>query len=122
MSPPARRWAKPPAGAPSNTSRWTGWWKRRRPPIRRSCICRRRPTPRCPPMRRSAAQRSEARGDMKRASDKVLSWEALEERLVEARAGGRRIVFTNGCFDVLHVGHARYLEDARALGDLLVVG
>lgn len=33
-----------------------------------------------------------------------------------------RIVFTNGCFDILHVGHARYLKDARALGDLLVVG
>lgn len=59
---------------------------------------------------------------MARASDKVLNWERLEERLAEVRAGGRRIVFTNGCFDVLHVGHARYLEDARALGDLLVVG
>ncbi len=35
---------------------------------------------------------------------------------------GKRIVFTNGCFDVLHVGHIRYLEAARALGDLLIVG
>ena len=34
----------------------------------------------------------------------------------------KRIVFTNGCFDILHVGHARYLEQARALGDILVVG
>jgi D-beta-D-heptose 7-phosphate kinase/D-beta-D-heptose 1-phosphate adenosyltransferase len=33
-----------------------------------------------------------------------------------------KVVFTNGCFDILHVGHARYLKDARALGDLLVVG
>lgn len=33
-----------------------------------------------------------------------------------------RVVFTNGCFDILHVGHTRYLRDARALGDLLVVG
>jgi rfaE bifunctional protein nucleotidyltransferase chain/domain len=33
-----------------------------------------------------------------------------------------RVVFTNGCFDILHVGHARYLNEARALGDLLVVG
>lgn len=33
-----------------------------------------------------------------------------------------RVVFTNGCFDILHVGHARYLRDARALGDLLIVG
>lgn len=38
------------------------------------------------------------------------------------RAGGQRIVFTNGCFDLLHVGHLRYLEQARALGDVLVVG
>ncbi len=33
-----------------------------------------------------------------------------------------RVVFTNGCFDILHVGHARYLRDARALGDILIVG
>jgi rfaE bifunctional protein nucleotidyltransferase chain/domain len=43
---------------------------------------------------------------------------ALGETL---RAEGRRIVFTNGCFDLLHVGHLRYLEGARALGDVLVV-
>lgn len=57
-----------------------------------------------------------------RAREKVLGWDALERRLGEARARGRRIVFTNGCFDVLHLGHTRYLEEARALGDLLVVG
>jgi D-beta-D-heptose 7-phosphate kinase/D-beta-D-heptose 1-phosphate adenosyltransferase len=44
---------------------------------------------------------------------------ALGESL---RAEGRRIVFTNGCFDLLHVGHARYLVAARELGDALVVG
>jgi D-glycero-beta-D-manno-heptose 1-phosphate adenylyltransferase len=38
------------------------------------------------------------------------------------RAGGRTLVFTNGVFDLLHLGHVRYLQDARALGDLLVVG
>lgn len=44
-------------------------------------------------------------------------------KLVEAdRQSGKRIVFANGCFDVLHVGHVRYLEAARALGDLLIVG
>lgn len=43
----------------------------------------------------------------------------LGERL---RREGRRVVFTNGCFDLLHVGHARYLAAARALGDVLVVG
>ena len=44
-------------------------------------------------------------------------------QLVEhARARGKRIVFTNGVFDILHPGHVRYLRDARALGDLLIVG
>ncbi len=39
-----------------------------------------------------------------------------------ARSAGRVVVLANGCFDLLHVGHVRYLEDARALGDLLIVG
>ena len=38
------------------------------------------------------------------------------------RAAGQRVVFTNGCFDLLHLGHVRYLQEARALGDLLIVG
>lgn len=44
---------------------------------------------------------------------------ALGERL---RRQGRRIAFANGCFDILHVGHVRYLEEARGCGDVLVVG
>jgi D-beta-D-heptose 7-phosphate kinase/D-beta-D-heptose 1-phosphate adenosyltransferase len=46
---------------------------------------------------------------------------ALQERLAAARRGGARVVFTNGCFDLLHPGHVRYLEAARAFGDRLVV-
>jgi rfaE bifunctional protein nucleotidyltransferase chain/domain len=42
--------------------------------------------------------------------------------IAQHRAAGRKIVFTNGCFDILHIGHIRYLEEARALGDYLVVG
>ena len=38
------------------------------------------------------------------------------------RAGGKKIVFTNGCFDILHAGHVRYLEKAKAFGDVLVLG
>ncbi len=53
---------------------------------------------------------------------KIVSLEALRARLEAARAEGRRIVLANGCFDLLHVGHARYLEAARREGDLLVVG
>src|SRR5262245_51014185 len=52
----------------------------------------------------------------------VLDREELKKRVAAARAHGARIVFANGCFDVLHVGHIRYLAGARALGDVLVVG
>jgi rfaE bifunctional protein nucleotidyltransferase chain/domain len=47
---------------------------------------------------------------------------ALRAALAPRRAAGARLVFTNGCFDLLHPGHVRYLAAARALGDLLVVG
>ena len=52
----------------------------------------------------------------------VLSREELIQRVASVRESGARIVFANGCFDVLHVGHIRYLDGARQLGDLLVVG
>ena len=52
----------------------------------------------------------------------VLDRDALVARIAAAKAKGARIVLANGCFDVLHAGHVRYLEGARALGDLLVVG
>ncbi len=51
----------------------------------------------------------------------VLSSEQLKKILATERVG-RKVVFTNGCFDILHVGHVRYLNEARALGNLLVVG
>ncbi|WP_028080726.1 bifunctional D-glycero-beta-D-manno-heptose-7-phosphate kinase/D-glycero-beta-D-manno-heptose 1-phosphate adenylyltransferase HldE [Solimonas soli] len=51
----------------------------------------------------------------------VVDEETLLRAVARARAAGKRIVMTNGVFDVLHVGHARYLEDARRLGDLLIV-
>lgn len=55
-------------------------------------------------------------------NSRILNRDELLARVEEARAAGERIVFANGCFDVLHVGHVRYLEGARALGDVLVVG
>jgi len=55
-------------------------------------------------------------------ASKVVTRERAAEIAREARAAGRRVVLTNGCFDVLHVGHLRYLEDARTRGDLLIVG
>jgi len=59
---------------------------------------------------------------MRAASDKILSRDALAARMAEHRRRGQRIVFANGCFDMLHVGHVRYLEGARREGDVLVVG
>ena len=52
----------------------------------------------------------------------ILSREELVTRVASARESGARIVFANGCFDVVHVGHVRYLAGARELGDVLVVG
>ena len=57
-----------------------------------------------------------------RSIDCILNQTELFARVQEARQNGAKIVFANGCFDVLHVGHVRYLQGARALGDLLVVG
>ncbi len=51
----------------------------------------------------------------------ILNGEGLRRTRARLRAEGRRLVFTNGCFDILHVGHVRYLQQARALGDALVV-
>ncbi|GAB4242799.1 MAG: D-glycero-beta-D-manno-heptose 1-phosphate adenylyltransferase [Acidobacteriota bacterium] len=56
------------------------------------------------------------------AADRIMERDALAELLAPGRRRGRRLVFTNGCFDLLHPGHVRYLAAARRLGDLLVVG
>jgi len=53
---------------------------------------------------------------------KVLEFEELKKIIVDAKRKNRRIVWTNGCFDLLHVGHVHYLKEAKKLGDLLVVG
>jgi D-glycero-beta-D-manno-heptose 1-phosphate adenylyltransferase len=52
---------------------------------------------------------------------KVVPLEQSIERVAEMKRAGKRVVFTNGCFDLLHPGHTRYLAEARALGDALVV-
>ena len=52
---------------------------------------------------------------------KIISQDELIQVAAREKRGGRRVVFTNGCFDLLHPGHVRCLAEARALGDLLVV-
>jgi D-glycero-beta-D-manno-heptose 1-phosphate adenylyltransferase len=59
---------------------------------------------------------------MRETASKIVSRDALRQKLAEHRRQGRRIVLANGCFDTLHVGHIRYLEGARREGDILVVG
>jgi rfaE bifunctional protein nucleotidyltransferase chain/domain len=54
-------------------------------------------------------------------NEKILSRDGAAEVRARLRAEGRRLVFTNGCFDLLHVGHVRYLQEARVLGDALLV-
>jgi rfaE bifunctional protein nucleotidyltransferase chain/domain len=53
---------------------------------------------------------------------KIVDLELLATRAAQLRAAGKKLVATNGCFDLLHVGHVRYLQAARALGDVLLVG
>src|SRR5207244_11097035 len=55
-------------------------------------------------------------------SPKIVELEQVFYRCDKLRAAGKRLVATNGCFDLLHVGHVRYIQAARALGDFLAVG
>ncbi len=54
--------------------------------------------------------------------EKIIAWERLPEWRAKMRASGKRLVVTNGCFDLLHVGHVTYLETARSHGNALLVG
>jgi D-glycero-beta-D-manno-heptose 1-phosphate adenylyltransferase len=53
---------------------------------------------------------------------KIYSAEALSDKMTEWRKAGEKVVFTNGCFDILHLGHIDYLEKAAQLGDKLIIG
>lgn len=59
---------------------------------------------------------------MRIPNPKLRTIEELAEITAQARAGGRTVVFANGCFDLIHVGHIRYLQNARSLGDILILG
>jgi D-beta-D-heptose 7-phosphate kinase/D-beta-D-heptose 1-phosphate adenosyltransferase len=55
-------------------------------------------------------------------SQKILDIDALKAQVLADRSNHKRIVFTNGCFDILHAGHIRYLYEAKSYGDRLVLG
>jgi rfaE bifunctional protein nucleotidyltransferase chain/domain len=59
---------------------------------------------------------------MRESASKIIARDVLRQQLAEHKRRGQRLVFANGCFDTLHVGHIRYLEGARREGDVLVVG
>jgi D-beta-D-heptose 7-phosphate kinase/D-beta-D-heptose 1-phosphate adenosyltransferase len=52
----------------------------------------------------------------------IISFDATEKMCLDLHRNGKQIVFTNGCFDIIHAGHVTYLKKAKALGDLLFVG
>jgi rfaE bifunctional protein nucleotidyltransferase chain/domain len=54
--------------------------------------------------------------------DKIIAWDKLPEWRKKNRGSGKKLVVTNGCFDILHLGHVTYLESARNRGDVLLVG
>ncbi len=53
---------------------------------------------------------------------KIVTWEALKREVERLRGEGKKVAFTNGCFDILHAGHVQYLREARKAGDLLILG
>lgn len=54
--------------------------------------------------------------------NKIIDRSRIRAIIADARGKGKKVVFTNGCFDLIHAGHVRYLSEAKALGDLLVIG
>jgi len=74
------------------------------------------------PIRREELLGALSQGLMREIDDKVLAPERLMAQVAAWRSAGQRIVFTNGCFDILHIGHIGLLEQARRLGDRLIVG
>lgn len=58
----------------------------------------------------------------KKIQSKIQSWETIQSSVLQWKSTGEKIVFTNGCFDILHFGHIHYLAEASDLGDRLVIG
>jgi len=73
----------------------------------------------CFPVGEVAAHRQNDRVSFR---DKIISWDTLSRWREQVRAGGKKLVVTNGCFDILHLGHVTYLETARNFGGVLLVG
>jgi rfaE bifunctional protein nucleotidyltransferase chain/domain len=69
-----------------------------------------------------AKSRSTGKNDAVNFRSKIIAWDKLPEWRKQFRASGKKLVVTNGCFDILHLGHVTYLENARNFGDALLIG
>jgi D-beta-D-heptose 7-phosphate kinase/D-beta-D-heptose 1-phosphate adenosyltransferase len=56
------------------------------------------------------------------SKEKIIDRSKIKKIISDLKSSGKKIVFTNGCFDLIHVGHVRYLNEAKTLGDVLVIG
>lgn len=56
------------------------------------------------------------------SKDKIIDRAKIKDIITQQKNEGKRVVFTNGCFDIIHAGHVRYLTEAKKLGDILVIG
>ncbi len=56
------------------------------------------------------------------SKDKIINRAKIKDIITQLKNEGKRVVFTNGCFDIIHAGHVRYLTEAKKLGDILVIG
>ena len=59
---------------------------------------------------------------IQKIKNKIQDWQSIQQTVHGWNSSGEKIVFTNGCFDILHYGHIHYLAEARALGDKLIIG
>jgi len=59
---------------------------------------------------------------MQNIKSKIFNWDNLQNQIIIWRSQNKKIVFTNGCFDILHLGHIEYLSKSKDLGDILIVG
>ena len=76
----------------------------------------------CSTIKVIANSRNTGKNDGVNFRDKIISWEKLPDWRKQFRATGKKLVVTNGCFDILHLGHVTYLENARNFGDALLIG
>lgn len=74
------------------------------------------------PIEAGELRRALQREDSRHQADKIRDRRVARDFVADLRASGKKVVFTNGCFDLLHAGHVTYLEQARKLGDALIVG